>query len=132
MSVQVTVAATGTQVCELDWTSMSAAAVFGSIGISLIGPAGDLVGSVPAGELLAACQVALATGTPALHARPAVDGRPSPVMLEAVYGEPLAFLLAGAHLIDAGTDSDWMVDRVRQLADLATEALRLGSDVIWS
>ena len=53
-------------------------------------------------------------------------------MLEAVYGEPLAFRLAGAHLIDAGTDSDWMVNRVQQLADLATEALRLGSDVIWS
>ena len=85
MSVQVMVAATGARECwQLDWATVNAAAVFGFIGISLIGPAGDLVGSVPAGELLAACQVALATGTPALHARPAVDGRPAPVMLEAV------------------------------------------------
>jgi len=75
----------------------------------------DLLGSMGGGDFLAACQVAMATGTPVVHARPATE----------TVGD------RGARFVDFGIDEAGIVGRVSMLADLATEAVRLGRDVTW-
>lgn len=102
---------------EVSFSNANAAAVFSFVGVKIDGyDDGDFCGTINAGVLLAACQVALATETPVLFARPSHVSQNT----------------YGGRFIECGLDEEELIVRVRKLADVASEGVRLGRDIVWS
>ena len=96
---------------SVNYANSNARAVLDMLGIN----SEDLCGSMDGGEFLAACQIALATASPVLHARPVESGTGA----------------GGAQWFDCGLSEADLIERVERLADLATEAHRLGRAITW-
>jgi hypothetical protein len=100
---------------SVNLSNTNALTVFTTLGLSLASDDGELYGVVPANTLLAAAHVALASDR-------RFDARATVVQSNT----------GGAHLTDCGVNATYVTERITELADLATEAVRLGRDITWS